>query len=58
MQFVLAIVIVIAGIAAMVFCLWKGRHRQDFPDDYEVDFEKRHGRDFINRFETDPFDLR
>ncbi len=47
------IIIVIAAITII-----KSRFKNNFSDDYEIDFEERHKRNFISRFKTDYFDFR
>ena len=41
-----------------VIVIIKITRKNEFSDDYEIDFEERHRENFVNRFETDFFDFR
>ena len=45
-------------IALIVIGIIRTTHKNDFSDEYEIDFEEKQKGNFVNRFETDSFDFR
>ena len=56
----IGVVIALIVIALIVIGIIKITHKNDFSDEYEIDFdfEKKHKGNFVNRFETNYFDFR
>lgn len=54
----LVIIAIGVVIALIVIGIIKITHKNDFSDEYEIDFEKKHKGNFVNRFETNYFDFR
>lgn len=52
------LVVIVIGLVIAVIAIIKITLKNEFSDDYEIDFEERHRENFVNRFETDSFDFR
>ncbi len=52
------IIIITIGIFISVISIIKITHKNDFSDEYEIDFEEKHKGNFVNRFDTNSFDFR
>ena len=52
------LVVIVIGLVIAVIVIIKITRKNEFSNDYEIDFEERHRKNFVNRFETDFFDFR
>lgn len=50
--------VIVIGQLLLLLLLLAITRKNEFSDDYEIDFEERHRGNFVNRFKTDFFDFR